>query len=112
MLDDFIDFNFDLLFVFIFLLFFSGFCFSDGGFNLTCLIFSGRLFADGLLVEGGDSIGGRGGGGEEGSRGHSGFEIGGGGPLEVGSGGVLVEEGLDTVPGVLVGGGSGAGGDS
>ena len=65
-------------------------------------------------MEGGDSVGGRGGGGggEEDSRGPSGFGIGGGGPPEVGSGGVLVEEGLDTVPGVLVGGGSGAGGDS
>ena len=110
MLDDFNDFIFDLLLVFIFLLFFSGFCFSDGGFNLTCLIFGGRLFADGLLVEG-DSMGGCG-GREEGFGGDSGFGSGGGGPLGVGSEGVLVEEGLNTVPGVLVGGGGGAGEDS
>ena len=108
MLGDFIDFIPDLLlfFEFLFLLFFSGFCFSDGGFNLTCLIFSGRLFADGLLVEG-DSMGDCG-GREEGCGGDS-LESGGGGPLGVGSEGGLVEEGLNTVPGVLVGGGGGAG---
>ena len=109
MLDDFNDFNFDLL-VFIFLLLFSGFCFSDGGCNLTCLIFGGRLLADGVLVEGG-SVGGCG-GGEEGGGGDRGLGRGGGGPLGVGSEGGLVEEGLYTVPGVLVGGGGGAGKDS